>query len=152
MSDSVIELRCVAEVGGRTATGLLPVRQADWDNADETRRDELRALARREFQRAARVQLGVELTDEQISDVRVRPSTEPPYPIPVIPGVEAARLDRPPYDEDLARIVAEAQGLIPAAADGRTHYLAQSGPRCGAQQGTRCSQNWHLIDCEACRA
>ncbi|MEU4133672.1 hypothetical protein [Streptomyces wuyuanensis] len=39
--------------------------------------------ARREFQRASRVQLGVELTDEEISAVRVLEGDEMYDPIPV---------------------------------------------------------------------
>lgn len=78
-----VQLRCVAVVNGRTATGLVPVRRDLWEEMSEAERDEWRMTARREFQRASRVQLGVELTDEEISAVRVLEGDEMYDPIPV---------------------------------------------------------------------
>ena len=80
----LIHLRCVGVVNGRTATGLAPVPGQLWDEISEDEREKFCDVARREFQRAARVQLGVELADEEVHGLRVVRATDPVDPIPVV--------------------------------------------------------------------
>ncbi|MCZ4506963.1 hypothetical protein O3Q52_01805 [Streptomyces sp. ActVer] len=68
-------------------------------------------------------------------------------------------MDRPAFDPALHDGVARAQGFIPAAADGLTHFLGsregsrgrEAAAECGSSEGTRLSANWSLVDCLECR-
>ena len=74
---SVMELLCVAEIDGRTATGAVPIDRELWGEADEETREVFRQKARAQFRRAAAVQLGVELSEGDVASLPVTAEGEP---------------------------------------------------------------------------
>lgn len=79
-----MELLCVAVVNGRTATGRASVPADSWESADGQKREGFRAQARWDFQRAASNQLGVDLADEEVSELPVTVVPDVAEPIPVV--------------------------------------------------------------------